>query len=173
MDSDLTAAMEVDNQVGTSTAAHVMTVSTTPPSLWTMMDVDGNNLSIAPPDMLETQAGASSPPLLTQSGWPHQEYHLPNQFCDNLPEPPASALATASSASESNTNPVRQVIFIVRDCSVTIANSFSIWRDYPERPSVDPDSLLTVEDLSCRRGHTTQPTPSESDLHSSEARPSY
>jgi hypothetical protein len=173
MDSDLTAAMEVDNQEGTSTAAHVTTVSTTPPSSWTMMDVDGNNPSIAPPDMLETQAGASSPPLLTQSGRPCREYRLPKRFRDNLPEPPAPALATASSASESNTNPVRRVILIVRDRLVTIANSFGIWRDYPERPSVDPDSLLTVEDLSCRRGHATQPTPSESDLHSSEARPSY
>jgi hypothetical protein len=27
-------------------------------------------------------------------------------------------------------------------------NSFGIWRDYPERPSVDPDALLTIEDLS-------------------------
>lgn len=27
-------------------------------------------------------------------------------------------------------------------------NSFGIWRDYPERPSVDPDAFLTLEDLS-------------------------
>jgi hypothetical protein len=100
-------------------------------------------------DMPETQVNAPPPPppLLTQSGRPRREYHLPKRFRDNLPEPPAPAPTTPSN-SDSNTNPVRRVILIVRDRLVTVMNSFGIWRDYPERPSVDPDSHLTLEELS-------------------------
>jgi hypothetical protein len=37
-------------------------------------------------------------------------------------------------------------------------NSFGIWRDYPERPSVDPDALLTIEDLSNSNRYGTSGT---------------
>ncbi|KAF8958642.1 hypothetical protein BDZ97DRAFT_1668171, partial [Flammula alnicola] len=44
--------------------------------------------------------------------------------------------------------PIRRVLLIVRDHLVTAANSFGIWRDYPRRPTVDPDAFLSLEDLS-------------------------
>ena len=50
-------------------------------------------------------------------------------------------------------------------------NSFGIWRDYPERPSADPDALLTLQDLSNSHRHhslASQDSHSESGPHSSK-----
>ena len=87
------------------------------------------------------------PPLFTRSGRPRREYRLPKRFRDNLPEPPAPATTTPQSVSDPDP-PVRRVLLIVRDRLITLMNSFGVWRDYPERPSVDPDSLLNLDDLS-------------------------
>lgn len=97
-------------------------------------------------DMPETQVDVP-PPSLTQCGRPSQEYRLPKRFRDNLLESPAH-VPTMPSNSDSNTNIVRQVILIVCDRLVTAKNLFAIWRDYPERPSADPDSHITLEELS-------------------------
>jgi len=122
-------------------------------------------------DMAETQVDAP-PPSLTQCGRPRRGYRLPKRFRDNLPEPPAPAPTTPSnSESNSNTNFVRRVILIVRDRLVTAKNSFGIWRDYPERPSADPDSHLTLEELSnsYRHGHLQSQAFSDSETQ----RPSH
>ena len=87
------------------------------------------------------------PPLFTQSGRPRREYRLPKRFQDNLPEPPAPATTTPQSVSDPDP-PVCRVLLIVRDRLITLMNSFGVWHDYPERPSVDPDSLLNLDDLS-------------------------
>jgi len=93
------------------------------------------------------------PPLQTQSGRPRRDYRLPKRFRDNLPEPPAPIPSTLSNPSLGLQCLIRRVVLIVRDRLVTITNSFGIWRDYPERPSVDPDAFLTLEDLSNSRRH--------------------
>ena len=85
------------------------------------------------------------PPLFTRSGRPRREYRLPKRFRDIIPEPPAPAQTTPHSEPDPS---VRRVILIVRDRLITLMNSFGIWRDYPERPTVDPDSLLNLDDLS-------------------------
>jgi hypothetical protein len=172
---DLTGAMEVDNPEEMSTT-HPSTISS---DLGQTMEVDDNPPSIVSGipnlvlDMPETQDDAP-PPSSTQSGRPRREYRLPKRFRDNLPEPPAPAPTTPSN-SDSNTNSVRRVILIVRDRLVTVMNSFGIWRDYPERPSADPDSHLTLEDLSnsYRHGHLQSQALFESETHSSELRPSH
>ena len=178
---DLTAAMEVDNP-GEMSMAHA--ASTT--SERTPMEVDD---SISPrstssglpdlvqADMPDTQVVVPPPPpspLLTWSGRPRREYRLPKQFCANLPEPPAPAPITPSNI-EANRNPIRQITLIVRDHLVTIMNSFGIWRDYPERPSVDPDSQLTLEELSNSYHHHNSHLQSHAtttlSFHSSESCP--
>jgi len=102
----------------------------------------------------------SRPSPLTQSGRPRREYRLPKRFRDDIPEPPAPVPATPP-----NPDPVRRVILIVRDRLTTVINSFGIWRDYPRRPA-DPDSVLTLEDLSnthhSNTSNTSPPDPSES-----------
>ena len=116
------------------------------------------------------------PPLLTQSGWPYQEYHLPKRFHDNLPKPPAPALIMPSNM-EANRNPICQIVLIVRDRLVMIMNSFGIWRDYPEQPSVDPNSHLTLEELSNsyrhHNGHLQSHATTTLSFHFSESRPGH
>ncbi len=149
-------------------------MSTTPDSKWTM-DVDSTLPNLTPDDLAADMAQVNDapppPPSLTQSGHPHREYRLPKQFRDNLPEPPAPVPTNL----DSNTNPVRRVILIVRDCLI-IMNSFGIWRDYPERPSVDPDSHLTLEDLSNSCCYDHLPSHAmipKSESSQAEAHPSY
>lgn len=98
---------------------------------------------------------------LTQSGRPRREYRLPQRFRDNLPEPPTPAPILELQ----EINPRRRVLLIVRDRFITASNSFGIWRDYPDRPTTDPDASLTLKDLSNRQ-HPTVPTfPDQSTAH--------
>ena len=99
------------------------------------------------PDALPLPLPPTPLPPLTQSGRPRRDYRLPKRFQDNLPEPPAPVSSLLSHPTPEPQS-VRRVILIVRDRLVKVMNSFGIWRDYPERPSVDPDALLTIEDLS-------------------------
>jgi hypothetical protein len=107
--------------------------------------------------------------FLTQSRRPRREYHLPKQFCDNLPELPVpTPVPTMHSSPEPH--PIRRVILIIHDCLVTVMNSFGIWHDYPERPSADPDALLTLQDLSNSHHHHSL---ASQDLHSESGSHSY
>ena len=126
------------------------------------------NLPNLPPDTTIDVPPQSPPPSgFTQSGRPRREYRLPKRFRDNIPEPPAPVSATPP-----NLDPVRRVILIVRDRLTTVTNSFGIWRDYPRRPSADPDSLLTLEELS--NSHRDSNTPNTTpDSHPSDSRSSY
>lgn len=54
---------------------------------------------------------------------------------------------------------VRRVLLVVRDRLVTAANSFGIWRDYPRRPSADPDAFISLEDLSNTHDLSMDPNP--------------
>jgi hypothetical protein len=154
------AAMEVDEPEEGLTVSDSSDSLANPSSTFQLTDYD------APLPFLPT------PPLLTQSGRPRRDYRLPKRFQDNLPEPPAPVPNLPSNPIP-EPHPVRRVILIVRDRLVTVVNSFGIWRDYPERPSVDPDALLTIEDLSNRRDTYKSGThPSESDS-SPESRSSY
>jgi hypothetical protein len=102
------------------------------------------------------------PPQLTQSGRPQRNYRLPKRFQDNLPRPeaPLPAVETEPPNSETATHTgIRRVTLIVRDHLVTALNAFGLWRDYPERPTFDPDSSLTLEDLATPRDKSHPSTP--------------
>lgn len=114
----------------------------------------------------------TQPPLLTQSGRPRREYRLPKRFRDNIPEPPVPVPNGIPPNPELNPHPIRQVILIIHDRLITAMNSFGIWRDYPERPTVDPDSVLTLEDLS-NSHHNTYGTSSDSHSKPSEPHSPY
>jgi hypothetical protein len=75
---------------------------------------------------------------------------------------------------------IRHVLLIVRDHLVTSLNSFGLWRDYPERPTFDPDSSLTLEDLATPRhnSHLSIPPmpddpPHSPSIRAGSARPTY
>ncbi len=79
---------------------------------------------------------------LTRTGRPRRNYRLPRRFDDFLPEP------ASPTEMEPETGSIRRVILIVRDSLVAAANSFGVWRDYPRRPTRDPDASLTLDDLA-------------------------
>ena len=113
-------------------------------------------------------------PQLTQSGRPQRQYQLPKRFHNNLPEPaallpPKTGPANCDSGTATR---ITWVILIVRDRLVSALNSFGLWRDYPERPTFDPDSNLTLEDLATphRKSeslHFTTPISNDLDLSNS------
>ncbi len=86
------------------------------------------------------------PPLpvqnLTRTGRPRRNYRLPRRFQDFLPEPASPAERDAEIGF------IRRVVLIVRDNFITAANSFGVWRDYPRRPTRDPDESLSLSDLA-------------------------
>jgi Plavaka transposase len=105
---------------------------------------------------------------LTASGRPYRERRLPRRFTDNLPEAPVPAALPHELQPEAEAmGSVRRVLLIVRDRLVTAANSFGVWRDYPHRPTIDPDSLLSLEELSnSYRINSSQPPPVDSNTPS-------
>ena len=116
-------------------------------------------------------------PQLTQCGQPQRQYRLPKRFRDTLPEPAAGLPAETGPADSETATRITRVILIVRDHLVSALNSFGLWRDYPERPTFDPDSNLTLEDLATSRHkspHFTSPISNDSDpSNSASARHAY
>ncbi|PPR08295.1 hypothetical protein CVT24_002453, partial [Panaeolus cyanescens] len=84
-------------------------------------------------------------PLLTATGRPRRAYREPARFRDRIPESMAQSLDLPPQPEPTQ---LPRVILVVRDRLVSLANAFGIWRDYPRRPTVDPDTFLTLEDLS-------------------------
>ena len=96
------------------------------------------------PELSEPLPLPQPPPTLTASGWPYRECRLPKRFTDTLPEALGSApLLHESHPDTGTTESVRRVLLIVWDRLVTTANSFGVWRDYPHRPTIDPDGSLS------------------------------
>ena len=111
------------------------------------------------------------PPMLTASGRPYRQRRLPRRFTDNLPEalaPVPMPYESQPEAGVAEPGPVRRVLLIVRDRLVTTANSFGVWRDYPRRPTIDPDGSLSLEELSnSHRIPSNSPESSPADLPTS------
>jgi hypothetical protein len=61
----------------------------------------------------------------------------------------------------------------VRDRLITVSNSFCIWRDYPDRPTADPDASLTLKDLSNRQHSTFPEQPTANLIAPSDSQPTH
>jgi hypothetical protein len=68
----------------------------------------------------------------------------PKRCRDVLPARPPVAIECIPSTP----NPIRRVTLHVRDFMRTVANAFSLLREYHHRPSYDPDQLLMPVDLA-------------------------
>ncbi len=156
--------MEVDISDESEKAPDVSLATTSECALASDLRVNHDESSLPPP--LPT-------PQLTQSGRPQRQYQLPKRFRDNIPEPEAPLPAETEPAGSGTAGRITRVILIVRNRLVTALNSFGLWRDYPERPSFDPDSNLTLEDLAtpCHKSHLSGISNDPSD--SVSARPAY
>ena len=107
------------------------------------MDVDSGNLPLL-----------ATAPDLTRTGRPRRNYRIPRRFKDFLPE------SAAIFETEARAGPLQRVILVVRDRLVTVANLFGIWRDYPRRPTRDPDAALRICDLAEPSSQKAAPLPS-------------
>ncbi|KAJ7053712.1 hypothetical protein C8F01DRAFT_1064576 [Mycena amicta] len=83
-------------------------------------------------------------------GRPKRTRRLPTRFREELPTRLAP-VGNLQQAPEPESEPERRlprVNLIVRDTFRTVTNRFNLWRSYLHRPTYDPDSLLTTDDLS-------------------------
>lgn len=108
---------------------------------------------------------------VTKTGRPCRSHRLPKRFRDIIPEP-APVLPSHNAGAGPEIGHVQRVILIVRDHLITTANSFGIWRDYPRRPTYDPDTTLSLEDLAVRPPSMPPINPMTQEDHSS-AHPPY
>ncbi|KAJ3905176.1 hypothetical protein F5879DRAFT_900027 [Lentinula edodes] len=108
---------------------------------------------------------APSPEELTAAGRPIRSTRgrLPARYHDILPRgTPAvvtSQIEDQERVEQQNSIPTTnlpRVILIVRDCLKTQLNRFGLWREYPDRPSYDPDGEVGIQDLSNLPCHDEQ-----------------
>jgi hypothetical protein len=86
-------------------------------------------------------------PLFTAAGRPQRWYRVPARYNDVPPEGPAPLIQTPEP--EVPAPPlIRRVILHVRDRLRTGMNRFGLLREYPHRPSYDPDFFVPLEDLA-------------------------
>ena len=86
---------------------------------------------------------------------------LPARYRDQLPEPPVSTHDPPAPLSI-----VRRVFLHVFDSFRTRFNRFGIAREYRHRPTHDPDSIVTSDDLSNSNPHSSnQPDPQQEEAY--------
>jgi hypothetical protein len=82
----------------------------------------------------------------TEMGKPKWNIRLPRRYRDVLPEVSPPVLAAVEENPPQTT--VQRVRLIVRDAFDSAMNNFGLWRSYLHRPTYDPDSLISSDDLS-------------------------
>jgi len=106
-----------------------------------------------------TAAPMDSHVLPSTTGRPKRSKRLPARFRDTLPTPPVPVPPVDLAPDpQSIGSQIKRVTLIVRDRLVTAANMFGIWRDYPRRPSYDPDVIVRPDELSNQRNVDHSPT---------------
>ncbi|KAJ3914319.1 hypothetical protein F5877DRAFT_82900 [Lentinula edodes] len=84
---------------------------------------------------------------MSSSSRPRRNRRLPARYQDVLPEGTAAIINTEPQIEEQV--PLRRrVILCVREHLKTKLNSFGLWREYPHKPSHDPDGEVCIEDMS-------------------------
>jgi hypothetical protein len=89
-----------------------------------------------------------APPQFTQAGQPKWNYRLPTRYEDINPEP----LQPLEEEDEQPTAVLPRLCLIMCNQLWTATNSFGLLREYLYRPSFDPDSFVSEEDLHQVRG---------------------
>ncbi|KAJ7115737.1 hypothetical protein C8R44DRAFT_880156 [Mycena epipterygia] len=97
------------------------------------------------PEPLPTPPRAPTPQPVTQTGRAKRNARMPARYRDILPEVLAPVEIATPPADKTV---IQHVRLIVRDAFSSAANGFGLWRQYLHRPSYDPDSLISLDDLS-------------------------
>ncbi|KII83957.1 hypothetical protein PLICRDRAFT_46731 [Plicaturopsis crispa FD-325 SS-3] len=135
------------------------------------MDLDPDPDAAAATTDAAAAAAARHPspsPPLTESGRHTRKTRIPARFADNLPAGPVPIPNPVLPPAESGAGRVLpRVILIVRDTIRTGMNKFGLFREYPHRPSYDPDAAVMTNEL-LRPSHTAaaDPSPISTDSHS-------
>ena len=116
-----------------------------------------------PMDVIDLVAPPPSPPALpplepesiavglseTQAGKrPQRERRLPARYRDVLPEPAPVIINNDTTSDLISTRSLPRIHLIVRDTIQMVANIFGLWREYPHRPSYDPDHSIPLDTLA-------------------------
>ena len=83
---------------------------------------------------------------VTNNGHPRRHHKLPRRYLDLYPEVPAPLPILEPSSLSARVLP--RIILHVKDTICTTLNSFRLMREYPHRPSYDPDCQLSPNELS-------------------------
>jgi hypothetical protein len=110
-------------------------------------DIEMLDTHCEPPPEPPLAAPAPPPtvPQLTQAGRPARRYRMPRRYEDIPPEGPAPIPAAPA---ETLVSSIPRVILHVRDLMRTGINRFGLLREYPHRPSYDPDASVLPDELS-------------------------
>jgi hypothetical protein len=125
------------------------------------MTLSQNNTLPQDVPMADNEAQSPSPPppnpapMLTESGRPKRNYRLPARYEDVPPVGPAPIQSSPHPQMAPGSLALPRVILHVRDFMRTCRNSFGVLREYPHRPSYDPDTSVPEENLC---NYPTQPT---------------
>ena len=117
-----------------------------------IVTLDGSNLESV--ESFPAPVEFPTCPEANQAGRPSRMRHLPTRFRDVAPEPLLPVSATTEDATlvqSDNSAPqstLPHVILHVFDTIRTSFNHFGIACDYRHRPSHDPDSFVSVDQLS-------------------------
>ncbi|KAJ3571321.1 hypothetical protein NP233_g3834 [Leucocoprinus birnbaumii] len=116
-------------------------------------------------------------PLTASSGRPRRNYRLPRRFEDILPAPPTALDENQMQTPVNATETVRRVTLVVWEYVRTTINRFGLWQEYPQRSSFDPDTTLSLDELSNTHCALPQQVPPTSELQYQPApepdKPSY
>lgn len=95
------------------------------------------------------QPNPSPPPIpnLTQAGRPKRSYRIPARYQDVQPEGPAPVPRSLPLVPPGS-YALPHITLHIRNIMRTAPNRFGLFREYPHRPSYDPDSAVSIDDLS-------------------------
>jgi len=105
---------------------------------------------VAPPPGSPIASSSQTHELDWPGRRPQRKRRLPARYRDCLPEP-APAILRNEPAVTTKTQPtpvLPRIRLIVRDTVQTMANIFGLWREYPHRPSYDPDYAVPLDSLA-------------------------
>ena len=113
-------------------------------------------------------------PTDDQSARPRRMSRLPKRYHDELPQLPVPVAAPAGNSAPLQPT-IRRIILHVRDTIRTALNVFGILREYPHRPSYDPDAVVTPDALTYRGRQPPKPAfpAPEETLTDSESSPPW
>ncbi|KAJ3764755.1 hypothetical protein FB446DRAFT_797093, partial [Lentinula raphanica] len=117
----------------------------------TSMNIDSIAPIITTSNTSRNTSDQESTPANTAGQRPQRTRRLPARYKDFLPEGITAIVNPTPLIPDPERNQlplIRQITVRFREQLKTSLNSFGLWREYPHKPSYDPDGEVRIEDLS-------------------------